>query len=118
MSLSVIDLYRDVLPKTTCQKCGFKTCLAFAIMVISERLFLEKLPYLSPEILAACKTESQAQYAAGKWIKKDMAQNALEWAKQRSASMNISDMPKRIGGRLVDRDGKLVLELPILILRS
>ena len=114
MPLSVIDLYRDVLPKTNCQKCGFKTCLAFASMVISEKLPLEKCPYLSPEALVACKAELQAQYAAGKWTKKDMAQDALEWAKQRSASMNINDMPKRIGGRLVNRDGQPALELPYL----
>jgi hypothetical protein len=112
MPLSVVDLYRDVLPKTNCKKCGFQTCLAFASMVISEKLPLEKCPYLSPETLAACNAELQAQYSYGKWTKRDLAQDALEWARQRSASMDIRDLPERIGGRLVVRDGRPVLELP------
>jgi len=111
MPLSVIDLYRDVLPKTNCRKCGYQTCLAFASMVISEKLSLEKCPYLSSETLAACNAELQAQYADGKWTKRDLARDALEWAKQRSASMDIRDLPGRIGGRLVDRGGRPVLEL-------
>lgn len=112
MALSALDLYRDVLPKTNCGECGFSTCLAFASMVVSEQLPLEKCPYLSPETVAACRAELQAQYAAGKWTRRDMAQDALEWAKQRSASMNISDLPERIGGRLVEKDGQPALELP------
>lgn len=112
MPLSVIDLYRDVLPKTNCRKCGFQTCLAFASMVISEKLPLEKCPHLSPATVAACNSELQAQYAQGKWTKRDLAQDALEWARQRSASMDLRDLPERIGGRLVDRDGRPVLELP------
>ncbi len=112
MPLSVIDLYRDVLPKTNCRKCGYQTCLAFASMVISEKLPLEKCPFISAETLAACNAELQAQYADGKWTKRDLAQDALEWAKQKSASMNIRDLPGRIGGQLVDRDARQVLELP------
>jgi len=112
MPLSVIDLYRDVLPKTNCRKCGYQTCLAFASMVISEKLPLEKCPFISAETLAACNAELQAQYADGKWTKRDLAQDALEWAKQKSASMNIRDLPGRIGGQLVDRDERQVLELP------
>lgn len=112
MPLSVIDLYRDVLPKTNCRKCGYQTCLAFASMVVSEKLPLEKCPFISAETLAACNAELIAQYADGKWTKRDLAQDALEWAKQKSASMNIRDLPGRIGGRLVDRDERQVLELP------
>jgi hypothetical protein len=112
MPLSALDLYRDVLPKTNCRECGFPTCLAFASMVVSEKLPLEKCPHLSPETVASCRTELQAQYAAGKWTRRDMAQDALAWAQQRSASMNIKDLPERIGGRLVDREGRPALELP------
>ncbi|MEZ4566398.1 MAG: (Fe-S)-binding protein [Desulfobacterales bacterium] len=36
---SVVDLYRDILPKTNCRDCGFSTCLAFASMVVSEHPF-------------------------------------------------------------------------------
>jgi hypothetical protein len=112
MPLSALDLYRDILPRTNCGECGFSTCLAFASMVVSEKMPLEKCPSLSPETVAACQAELQAQYAAGKWTRRDMSQDALAWAKQRSASMNITDLPERIGGRLVDRDGQPALELP------
>jgi hypothetical protein len=30
MALSILDLYREVLPKTNCRDCGLATCLAFA----------------------------------------------------------------------------------------
>ena len=36
MALSVVDLYRDVLPRTNCGDCGFSTCLAFAMALASE----------------------------------------------------------------------------------
>ncbi|MEW6078419.1 MAG: DUF3786 domain-containing protein [Thermodesulfobacteriota bacterium] len=112
MPLSALDLYRDVLPRTNCGECGFPTCLAFASMVVSEQLPLEKCPHLSAETVASCQAELQAQYAAGKWTRRDMGRDALEWARQRSASMKISDLPERIGGRLVDRNGQPALALP------
>ena len=114
MPLSPVDLYRDILPKTNCGECGYSTCLAFASMVIAEQLPLEKCPYLSPETIAACETELKAQYAQGKWTKRDMAEDALKWARQRSASMDIKDLPGRIGGRLVTKEGQPALELPYL----
>ncbi len=112
MPLSVVDLYQKILPKTNCKDCGFPTCLAFASMVVSEKLPLSKCPHLSEETIARCRPELEAQYAAGKWTKKDMAQEALQWAKERSASMRIEDLPDRIGGRLINQNGDPVLELP------
>jgi len=70
MALSVVDLYRDILPKTNCKDCGYPTCLAFASMVVSEKLPLENCPYLDPETLARCTKELEAQYAEGKWLKR------------------------------------------------
>ncbi|MDY0222274.1 MAG: DUF3786 domain-containing protein [Desulfobacterium sp.] len=46
MALSVVGLYRDVLPKTNCRDCGFSTCLAFAGMVVSEKHPLKNCPHL------------------------------------------------------------------------
>jgi hypothetical protein len=111
MPLSVVDLYRDILPKTNCKDCGFSTCMAFASMVVSEKLPIANCPHLSPEVIEKCQKELDAQYAAGKWLKRDMAQDALAWAKEKSASMAIVDLPSRIGGKLVDMDGTPALEL-------
>jgi hypothetical protein len=112
MALSVVDLYRDVLPKTNCGDCGYPTCLAFAGMVVSDKHPLDGCPHLSPEVVARCTSELEEQYAAGKWTKRDMAEDALKWARERSASMDILDLPERIGGIVVDQDDGKALKLP------
>jgi len=112
MPLSVVDLYKDVLPKTNCRECGWPTCLAFAGMVVSEQYPLNDCPHLDPEVLARCQAELDAQYAAGKWTKRNLVQDALQWAKQRSASMEIKDLPVRLGGRLIETGNGATLELP------
>ncbi len=35
-----------LLPQTDCQKCGKKTCLAFAIDLAKNKCYLENCPYL------------------------------------------------------------------------
>lgn len=112
MALSVVDLYRDVLPKTNCGDCGFPTCLAFAGMVVSEQHPLENCPHLSKETVENCTRELGEQYAAGKWTKRDLAEDALKWARERSASMDLADLPGRIGGALEQIDGQPALKLP------
>jgi hypothetical protein len=112
MPLSVVDLYRDILPKTNCGDCGFPACLAFASIVVSEKLPLGNCPHIETGIVEKCQKELDEQYTSGKWLKRDMAQDALEWAKQRSASVKISDLPDRIGGKLITKDDAVSLELP------
>lgn len=112
MALSVVDLYRDVLPKTNCRDCGFLTCLAFAGMVVSEKHPLKNCPHLEKAVVEKCNIELEEQYKAGKWLKRDMADDALAWAKERLASMEIKDLPDRIGGELHTMDGETVLVLP------
>jgi len=112
MPLSVLDLYKDVLPKTNCGDCGFSTCMAFAGMVVSEKHPIGNCPHLLPETVTACEKELAAQYAAGKWLKKNPAKDALQWARERSASMAIEDLPERIGGTLVRHDSETALALP------
>lgn len=112
MPLSVVDLYSKILPKTNCKECGFPTCLAFASMVVSEKHPLKNCPYIPADVLRACQMELDAQYAAGKWTKRDLAHDALQWAKERAASMKIEDLPNRIGGELFYMDGEPALKLP------
>jgi hypothetical protein len=112
MPLSVVDLYKIVLPKTNCRECGYPTCLAFASMVVSEKLPLKNCPHVDPKKLAGFQEELDKQHQAGKWTKKDMAADALAWAKERSASMNLADLPERIGGKLIQYNGAGALELP------
>ena len=112
MALSVVDLYARVLPRTNCGDCGYPTCMAFASMVVSQKLPLAGCPHLSEETLARRQPELDEQHAAGKWTRRDLAADALEWARQRAASMAIEDLPARIGGEWVDIEGEKVLALP------
>ena len=112
MPLSVVDLYKDVLPRTNCGDCGWPTCLAFAGMVVSEKYPLKDCPHLDPDVRRRCQSELDAQYAAGKWTKRDLARDALQWARERSASMVITDLPERLGGQLVETDKGPGLKLP------
>ncbi len=100
MALSVVDLYAKILPKTNCKDCGYLTCIAFAGMVVSEKHPLKNCPHIDPDILSAAEQELEQQYKEGKWLKKDMAKDALEWAKQQAASMKLEDIACRIGGEL------------------
>lgn len=112
MPLSPIDIYQKLLPKTNCGDCGYRTCLAFASMVVSEKLPLENCPFIAPEKIKEARQELEKQYAEGKWTRRDMAHDALNWAKERAASMKIVDLPERIGGKLTDTSDGQALELP------
>lgn len=112
MALSVVDLYRDVLPKTNCRDCGSPTCLAFASKVVADKHDLGGCPYVDADLLATCKTELAQQYSEGRWIRRDMAADALAWAREKAAPMDIRDLPDRIGGSLIARNETMLLELP------
>lgn len=46
MALSGLDIYKQ-LPKTNCKKCGFPTCLAFAMALAGKKISLDKCPDVS-----------------------------------------------------------------------
>ena len=102
MALSVVDLYTKILPKTNCRDCGYPTCIAFAGMAVSEKLPLKNCPHVAPDVLADAQTELDAQYAEGKWLKKDMAAEALSLAKEKTGDMNLKEIADRIEGILDD----------------
>lgn len=105
MALSVVDLYVKILPRTNCKDCGFPTCIAFAGMVVSEKLPLKNCPHIDPDLLEPAQAELEEQYKQGKWLKKDMAAEALSRAKDKAASMALKDVAHRIGGILEDGTG-------------
>lgn len=112
MALSVVDLYRDILAKTNCRDCGLPTCLAFASKVVSEKHPLQNCPHIPADLLARCETELAEQYSQGKWLKRDMAEDALQWARSRAASLAIENLPARIGGELIRIGSDTLLRLP------
>ncbi|MFH1791902.1 MAG: (Fe-S)-binding protein, partial [Candidatus Omnitrophota bacterium] len=46
MALSGLEIYK-LLPKTNCKKCGFPTCLAFAMQLAGKKVSLDKCPDVS-----------------------------------------------------------------------
>ncbi|MDD5245864.1 MAG: acetyl-CoA decarbonylase/synthase complex subunit gamma [Candidatus Omnitrophica bacterium] len=58
MALSGLDIYK-LLPKTNCRKCGFATCLAFAMQLAKKAVGIDKCPYLSEETKNILEASSQ-----------------------------------------------------------
>jgi hypothetical protein len=81
-------------------------------MVVSEKHPLKNCPHIDTVIVEKCNIELNEQYKQGKWLKRDMANDALAWAKERAASMAIKDLPGRIGGEIETTGGETVLRLP------
>ena len=51
MALTGIEIYK-LLPKTNCKKCGFPTCLAFAMQLAQKKVELAKCPAISVNTFA------------------------------------------------------------------
>ena len=60
MALTGIEIYK-LLPKTNCKKCGFPTCLAFAMQLAQKKVELSKCPDVSEE---AMRTHLQSVHLA------------------------------------------------------
>jgi len=58
MALSGLEIYK-LLPKTNCKKCGFPTCLAFAMQLAAKKVSLDKCPYVSEEAKKALESASE-----------------------------------------------------------
>ncbi|MDK1031331.1 MAG: (Fe-S)-binding protein, partial [Planctomycetia bacterium] len=57
MALTGLAIFK-LLPKTNCKKCGFPTCLAFAMQLAQKKASLEKCPDASEEATAALASAS------------------------------------------------------------
>lgn len=58
MALSGLDIYK-LLAKTNCKKCGFPTCLAFAMQLAAKKASLDQCPSVSEEARRALESASQ-----------------------------------------------------------
>ena len=54
MAITGIEIFK-LLPKTNCKKCGFPTCLAFAMKVAQGQADIEQCPEASEEVKAKLK---------------------------------------------------------------
>jgi acetyl-CoA decarbonylase/synthase complex subunit gamma len=58
MALSGLDIYK-LLPRTNCKKCGFQTCLAFAMQLAKKSVALDKCPFVTPDVRATLEEAAQ-----------------------------------------------------------
>ncbi len=111
MALSPIDIYKNILPKTNCGECGFPNCFAFASMVVNEKIPVNRCPHLDFRVVEKYQEILEEQYKKGKYVKRDMAGDALEWAKERASSLKIEGLQECIGGDLYNDGEHYFLEL-------
>jgi len=57
MALTGLEIYKH-LPKTNCKKCGFPTCLAFAMALAGKKTSLDKCPDITEEAKLALESAS------------------------------------------------------------
>ncbi len=57
MALSGLEIYK-LLPRTNCKKCGFQTCLAFAMQLAKKAVSLEKCPFVAEDVRAKLEEAS------------------------------------------------------------
>ncbi|MDD5688452.1 MAG: acetyl-CoA decarbonylase/synthase complex subunit gamma [Elusimicrobia bacterium] len=72
MALSGLDIYKN-LPKTNCKKCGFPTCLAFAMALAAKKTSLDKCPDVSEaakQLLESASLPPMATITIGEGAKK------------------------------------------------
>ncbi len=77
MAFSILSLYQKVLPKTNCGDCGLANCLAFAGLVVSDQMRMEKCPHLTPDVVDQVQRALDEQHSKGIGTKKDLAREAL-----------------------------------------
>jgi acetyl-CoA decarbonylase/synthase, CODH/ACS complex subunit gamma len=70
MALSGLDIYK-LLPKTNCRKCGFATCLAFAMQLVKKSTTIDKCPYISKESKDIIESQSEPPIKTVAFKKKD-----------------------------------------------
>jgi len=74
MALTGLDIYKH-LPKTNCKKCGFPTCLAFAMALAGKKTSLDKCPDITEDAKIALESASAPPMAT---ISVGMGQSRVE----------------------------------------
>jgi acetyl-CoA decarbonylase/synthase complex subunit gamma len=57
MALSGLEIYK-LLPRTNCKKCGFQTCLAFAMQLAKKAVALDKCSFVTEQVRAVLEEAS------------------------------------------------------------
>ncbi len=96
--MNALELYRE-LPKKNCGKCSARTCMPFALSVISGQAELSDCPLLTEEELAALKASV---------IRSDWREELILKLREEIKNIDFADIAEGLGAEM--RGGSLVLK--------
>ena len=105
--MNVLDIVR-MTPKTNCGQCGYPACMAFAVAVSSGRASLDACPYIS------CRA-SDVEAGSAACSVSDSDTVLLKTLKSKVSSIDMARRAGRLGGVMVEENGKSVLQLMYLV---
>ena len=120
MALTGLQIYK-LLPKTNCKKCGFPTCLAFAMKLSQKGIELSACPDVSEEAKAALEAASQPPvrlvtvgagekgFSVGNEVVLYRHEKTFYNEPGLMVSIKDSDPPEAVG-KLVDQVGRYAVE--------
>lgn len=94
----------NLLDRSNCRECGFKTCMAFAGAVFLGQRVLADCPRIDAETLARFGNESQNGIDSD-----DALVEMLLRAAKQAAAIDLADAAARTGGQLVN--GRLIIQV-------
>ena len=89
MALTGIQIFK-LLPKTNCKKCGFPTCLAFAMKLAQGGVELSACPDVSEE---AKQSLGEASAPPIRAITLGTGEKAVKTGRSKSTRLNSSHIP-------------------------
>ncbi|WP_022853494.1 DUF3786 domain-containing protein [Thermodesulfatator atlanticus] len=88
------------LPRTNCKECGYPTCLAFAMALITGACEPARCPYFAPK-------DWPAHVSAPKAPQEDFAWKILEEVKKKAAKVDFAAVATQIGAEYEEGSLKL-----------
>jgi hypothetical protein len=91
--MNAVELYKR-LPKTNCGRCGFKTCLPFALAVFKGDADLADCPLLTGKEIAALKSSFKTS---------DWREELIAKLREEVTNLSLSGIATGIGGHMRDK---------------
>jgi len=87
----------NLTPKNNCEKCGYKTCMAFAVALLTGKIKAEKCPYIKLEGLKNLGLNSATKQKLS--IDPDTA--LLKELKSKISNVNLEKIAKDLGANII-----------------
>lgn len=98
-----LEIYK-LLPKTNCKKCGFPTCMAFAVAVFKGEKKLADCPHLDRDLLAQYDVKVEKRVTI-----EEQQELLLKQLQQKIPQVNFSAVATKLGATLAGE--KLIIKV-------